>query len=69
MTPSQIKAIRVSLGLNVSDMASVIGVHRNTYVKWESGENTISAAPRRSIRIIVKAELKGLFEELYGEYL
>lgn len=37
MTPDALKARREALGLNMTDMASYLGVSFNTYRNWEVG--------------------------------
>lgn len=60
MTDEQIKEARESLGMNQSEMACAMGVHRVTYTKWERGENAITAAPATVIRMLMHMQSKGV---------
>jgi len=43
------KEARLSLGLNQSQMSKSLGVHRQTWVKWERGERKPDAVAIRLI--------------------
>jgi transcriptional regulator with XRE-family HTH domain len=53
VTQSEILKARQQLGLNQSEMARAIGVARNHYLKWERGEQRITAAPVSSINMLL----------------
>ena len=38
MTPDELRAKRESLGLNQTEIAERLGVPRNTWWRWESGQ-------------------------------
>lgn len=38
--PAMRRAIRVGAGLSQSDVAEILGVHRETVARWESGDRT-----------------------------
>lgn len=37
MTPDELKAARDALGLTQVGLAAVLGVHKDTYARWEQG--------------------------------
>lgn len=41
MTAEQLKDIRQSLGLNITQMAKALNTPRGTYLKWERGERRV----------------------------
>ncbi len=43
------KQARLKLGLNQKEMAAAMGVHRQTWVKWERGERPPGSAAIRLI--------------------
>lgn len=53
MTPAEIKQARQSLGLSVNTMAQRLGIDRNTYGKWERGEQRAPAIAATAIRWLV----------------
>lgn len=53
MTPEQILQSRQSLGLSVNAMAHRLGIDRNTYGKWERGEQRAPAIAATAIRWLV----------------
>jgi len=54
------KQARENLGLNQTQMAEAMGVHRNTWLKWERGEQQISAAPARLIQVFLWLNSKNM---------
>ena len=57
MTANELAEARFRLGLNIQQMAGAMGVHRQTWTKWERGEQK---APAVAIRLI--QALQFLFE-------
>ena len=53
MTKEQLKQARQSLGLSVNAMAQRLGIDRNTYGKWERGEQRAPAIAATAIRWLV----------------
>ena len=53
MTNEQVKRARLTLGLTVQQMADKLGVHRDTYSKWERGAQRIPAIGVTTIRWLV----------------
>jgi DNA-binding transcriptional regulator YiaG len=49
MDPKKLIMWREYFGLTIAQMSRAMGVHRNTYTKWESGERTINAAAARLV--------------------
>ena len=47
------KQARLTLGLNQTEMAKAMGVHRGTWLKWERGEQDISAAPAQLLKTLL----------------
>lgn len=66
-----IRLIREQLGLSQADMARLMGVDYHTYVKWERGENRITAAPKRFIDLLVwlKSNYPLIFKKIMRLYL
>lgn len=62
MTDEQIREARESLGMNQSEMARAMGVHRVTYTKWERGENRITASPATMIRMLLHMQSNGMLK-------
>jgi DNA-binding transcriptional regulator YiaG len=60
------KQARQTLGLNQSTMARLMGVHRQTWVKWERGERKPPAVAIRMIDIllVLKTEHPFTFDPL-----
>lgn len=50
MTPAEILQARQSLGLSVNAMAQRLGIDRNTYGKWERGEQRAPAIAATAIK-------------------
>lgn len=59
MTSSFLQA-RQALGLNIKQMAACLGVHRDTYGKWERGEQTPPAIAESHIRLLLWLKQQGL---------
>lgn len=53
MPDMSIKEAREGLERNQTQMAKIMGVHRNLWLKWERKDQGISAAPMRLIEILV----------------
>ena len=53
MTAQQLKQARQQLGLSVNAMAQRLGIDRNTYGKWERGEQRAPAIAATAIRWLV----------------
>ena len=47
------KQARLSLGLNQTEMSKAMGVHRNTWLKWERDEQDPSAAPTQLLKTML----------------
>ena len=52
MTASELKEVRLRLGLSQQAMSAAMGVHRQTWVKWERGERTPDNAALRLIEAL-----------------
>lgn len=57
MTNEQVKRARLTLGLTVQQMADKLGVHRDTYSKWERGVQKIPAVGATAIRWLINGKL------------
>ena len=57
MTPAEIKQARQSLGLSVNAMAQRLGIDRNTYGKWERGEQRAPAVAATAIKWLVAGKV------------
>ena len=58
MTPAEIKHARQQLGLSVNAMAQRLGIDRNTYGKWERGEQRAPAIAATAIRWLVAGRIQ-----------
>lgn len=60
---------REKLQLSKSQMARLLGVPRMTYVKWESGDRRLTAAPKRLIQVLHVVEIMTplIFESMVNE--
>ena len=57
MTNEQVKRARLTLGLTVQQMADKLGVHRDTYSKWERGVQKMPAIGATAIRWLVNGKV------------
>ena len=57
MTTEQLKQARQQLGLSVNAMAQRLGIDRNTYGKWERGEQRAPAIAATAIRWLVAGRI------------
>ena len=55
MTGAQLKAIRTKLMLTQTELATQLGVQRNTVTRWEMGLHPISAMAVRLIHTLKRA--------------
>jgi len=56
------KAVREALGLNITEMARVCGIHYMTWSKWEKGEQRPPAIARRLFDVLLWLQREGLLE-------
>jgi DNA-binding transcriptional regulator YiaG len=54
VTPDTVRKLRKRLGLTQSSFAALLGVHKITVAKWESGMKGMSATTERLLRIIAQ---------------
>lgn len=52
MSSDKLKEARLRLGLSQQAMSTAMGVHRQTWVKWERGERTPDNAALRLIEAL-----------------
>ena len=57
MTHEEIAKARASLGLSIKQMAGRLGVHRDTYSKWERGVQKMPAIGATAIRWLVNGKV------------
>lgn len=57
MTPAEILQARQSLRLSVNAMAQRLGIDRNTYGKWERGEQRAPAIAATAIKWLVAGRI------------
>ena len=57
MTNEQVKRARLTLGLTVQQMADKLGVHRDTYSKWERGVQKMPAIGETAIRWMLNGKV------------
>jgi len=58
MTPSEIRAARVKIGLTQGQLAAVMGVHINAVCRWENGVRNISNSHAAFLRMILAQEAR-----------
>lgn len=63
MTAIEPKEARLRLGLSPNAMAAAMGVHRQTWVKWERGERTPDNAALRLIEALQFMSERGCLAE------
>ena len=56
------KEVREALGLSVTEMARVCGIHYMTWSKWEKGEQRPPAIARRLFDVLLWLQREGLLE-------
>jgi DNA-binding transcriptional regulator YiaG len=57
------KAVRETLGLNVTEMARICGIHYMTWSKWEKGKQSPPAVARRMLDLLLWLHEEGLFDK------
>jgi len=57
------KEVREALGLSVTEMARVCGIHYMTWSKWEQGHQRPPAIARRMFDVLLWLHREGLFEQ------
>lgn len=57
MSSDEIREARRELGLTVKQIADKLGVHRDTYSKWERGAQKIPAIGATAIRWLVNGKV------------
>lgn len=57
MKKENILKARIELGLTVKDMAVKLGVHRDTYSKWERGVQKMPAIGATAIRWMLNGKV------------
>jgi len=62
------KEAREYLGLNQTQMASTMGVHRNLWLKWEREEQRITAAPLRLIEVLLWLKSKNMLVDYLDHF-
>lgn len=69
MTKEEILAARETLGLNVAEMSRALGVHRDTYSKWEREheKQKATAVAITAIRLLLFLHEHGLLCEWLSE--
>jgi len=54
LTPRQLRTLRARVGLTQAALASLIGVARVTYARWECGLHPIAESDARHVQMIVE---------------
>lgn len=54
---------RLTLELNQTEMSAAMGVHRNTWLKWERGEQQMSAAPARLLKTLLWLQANSMLKQ------
>jgi DNA-binding transcriptional regulator YiaG len=60
MTPND---YRTSLGLSIADMARALNIHRQTWVKWERGEQQPPAVAITAMRLLWFLHMRGELDD------
>ena len=60
MTPAE---ARQDLGLSIAEMARTLGIHRQTWVKWERGEQSPPAVALTAIRLLWFLQMRGELQD------
>lgn len=60
---NDMKQCRLRLSLSIADMARALGVHRQTYVKWERGEQKPPAVAIRLVKTLLWLHDIGMFSD------
>lgn len=58
---------RHELGLSIAEMARALGIHRQTWIKWERGEQRPPAVAITAMRMLAFISLRGLLGEWQTE--
>ena len=56
------KEVREALGLSVTEMARICGIHYMTWAKWEKGKQSPPAIARRMFDLLLWLHRHGQFE-------
>jgi DNA-binding transcriptional regulator YiaG len=56
MTPSDLIAFRLSLGLSITAMAERLNTPRSSYIKWERGERRVPGIVEVAIKHVKPAK-------------
>ena len=57
------KAAREALGLNITEMSHLCGIHYMTWSKWERGAQRPPAIARRLFDVLLWLQREGLLEQ------
>jgi len=68
MNGNDLRLWRQCLLLNQVEMAQALGVHRQTYVKWERDEREPSAAAIRLIETLMWLKSQKLLDDYLGYF-
>jgi DNA-binding XRE family transcriptional regulator len=60
------KQARLTLGLNQAQMAQTMGIHRQTWVKWERNERKPNATAVRLIELLLWLHKKNLLNLFFN---
>ena len=63
------KKAREQLGLSINEMASAMGIHRQTWVKWERGERDPGAAALRLIGTLLWLKKKKMLNKYIEDFM
>lgn len=53
-TPAELKSIRLSFGLSQADFAQLLGIHLQTWCKWERGVQKQPAIADTALRLLIE---------------
>jgi len=56
MQAAEVRRLRKRLGLTQARFGRLLGVHRVTVARWESGTTEVQAPMAKLIRLVVKAK-------------
>jgi len=67
ITKQEIIKAREMIGLNMREMAEIVGVSYSGYVKWERGEREPDNIAQQALKMTIFLHKKGLLEEFRGK--
>lgn len=67
MTSNQCAEARAELQFSIADMARTMGIHRQTWTKWERGEQRPPAVAIRLIAVYISLYRRGILSRIVAD--